>query len=220
MRLGTVAEARQAAQPRPGWCAVFVKAYAIVAAQRSELRRAYFAYPWPHLYEHPISVASVAVERPLGKEDAVFFGHIRTPERQRLTAIDAHLRNFKEQPIETIALFRRILRLSALPRPLRRALWWYGMNSSGPRRVKYMGTFGISVVAGLGGSILQLISPLTTTLTYGVLRADGSLDVRLNFDHRVLDAGTAARALDDLERALNGEILAELRSLTSASRVA
>lgn len=216
MQLGRVAEARQAAVPRPGWCALFVKAYGLVAARRSELRRAYFAYPWPHLYEHPVSVASVAVERRLDGEDAVLFGHVRTPERQPLVAIEGHLRGFKEDPIESVALFRRLLRVSALPRPLRRAVWWYGLNSSGARRAKYMGTFGISSVAGLGGSILQLISPLTTTLTYGVLRPDGSMDVRVNFDHRVLDAGTAARALDELEQSLSVDVVSELRSVSSS----
>src|SRR5262249_43346786 len=51
MRLAAVAAARSAARPRPGWCAVFTKAYAIVAAARPELRRTYLAFPRPHLYE-------------------------------------------------------------------------------------------------------------------------------------------------------------------------
>ena len=56
-------------------------------------------------------------------------------------------------------------------------MWWYGYNSSA-RGGYNMGTFGISVVAGQGGSLLYLRSPVTTTLSYGVLGADGSLDVR------------------------------------------
>src|SRR5713226_8952981 len=76
MCLAEVAAARQAARPRPSWCAVFTKAYACVAAARPELRRAYLSFPTPHLYEHPLNVASVAVERRFGDEDAVFFAHL------------------------------------------------------------------------------------------------------------------------------------------------
>ena len=52
MRLSAVVEARQRAQPRPGWCALFTKAYSFVAAQRPPLRQAYMPWPWPHFYEH------------------------------------------------------------------------------------------------------------------------------------------------------------------------
>ncbi len=213
MQLAAVAAARSAARPRPGWCALFVKAYALVAARRPELRRAYFSFPWPHLYEHPISIASVAIERLVHDEYAVLFGHIRTPDLQSLAEIEGHLQRYKEEPVERISLYRRILTVSRFPRPLRRLMWWYGYNSSGPRRAQYMGTFGVSVVAGLGGSFLMLRSPVTTTLNYGVLEADGSLAVRLNFDHRVLDGGNAARALEELERVLCDEILRELSGM-------
>jgi pyruvate/2-oxoglutarate dehydrogenase complex dihydrolipoamide acyltransferase (E2) component len=57
---------------------------------------------------------------------------------------------------------------------------------------------------------------LTSTLNYGVIAPDGSVDVRLTYDHRVLDGATVARALADLERVLNCEILAELRYLRCA----
>jgi pyruvate/2-oxoglutarate dehydrogenase complex dihydrolipoamide acyltransferase (E2) component len=54
---------------------------------------------------------------------------------------------------------------------------------------------------------------LTTTINYGPIEPDGSVDVRIVYDHRVLDGGTVARALDHLERILGCEILAELRYL-------
>ena len=68
-------------------------------------------------------------------------------------------------------------------------------------------------LAGQGASALQLVSPLTTSLHYGVMEADGTLELRLTFDHRVLDAASVARAMTDLECVLNGEILRELRYL-------
>jgi hypothetical protein len=211
MNLAPLVAVRQAAQPRPSWCAIFTKAYAFVAAARPELRRAYLSFPWPHLYEHPISVASVAVERDYGGEQAVFFGHLRSPEQQGLLELDAHLRQLKEAPIESVGLFRRVLYTSRLPRPLRRALWWIGLNVSGSKRAKHLGTFGVSVYSGLGAASLHPLSPLTTALNYGVIQPDGSVDVRLIYDHRVLDGSTIARALLDLERVLTNEIVVEMR---------
>jgi len=211
MRLAPVVEARQAAALRPSWCAVFTKAYSMVSNIRPELRRVYMSFPWPFLYEHPLTIASVGVERQYEEEEAVFFAHLRSPQERSLAQIDEALRRFKEESIERVPLFRRILKLSRVPRPLRRCLWWLGLNLSGHRRARFLGTFGISVVAGLGAAGLHLLSPVTTALNYGVIGEDGTVDVRLTYDHRVLDGGTVARALDDLERILKGEILNELR---------
>jgi hypothetical protein len=92
-------------------------------------------------------------------------------------------------------------------------IWWIGLNASGRKRAHFMGTAGVSAYAGLGAASLHPLSLLTSTLNYGVIEPDGSVDVRLTYDHRVLDGGTIARALADLERVLTHEILAELRYL-------
>jgi len=216
MQLAPVIAARQRAQPRPSWCAIFTKAYAFVASAYPELRRAYLSFPQPHLYEHPINVASIAVERRLRDEDAVFFVHLKNPEKQTLQELDWQLRRAKEQPIEKIGSFRRVLLVSRLPWPLRRFVWWTGLNVSGRKRAHYLGTFGVSVYSGLGAASLHPLSPLTTTLNYGVIAPDGGVQVRLVYDHRVLDGATVARALGELERVLTCEILAELRCLQAA----
>ena len=213
MELADVVAARQAAQPRPSWCVIFLKAYAQVAAARPELRRAYLTFPRPHLYEHPVNVASLAVERQVGAEDAVLFAQLRHPESQTLLELDAQLHRFKDQPIATIGAFRRALRLSRWPAPLRRLMWWLGLNVWGRKRAHYLGTFGLSVYAGLGASSLHPLSPLTTILNYGVFAADGSVDVRLVYDHRVLDGAGVARALRHMEQVLHTDILAELQLL-------
>lgn len=215
--VAAVAEARAAAQPRPSWCALFTKAFGIVAARRPELRRSYFSFPTPHLYEHPESLGMVAVERPIGDEQAVLFGQIRTPEKQPLDDLQAHLTRYKDAPLESIASYRRTLRIASLPRLIRRLAWWHACHTSGARRAKYLGTFGVSVVAGHGAALLFLRSPLTTTLNYSPMEADGRMSVRMNFDHRVLDGGDAARALEDLERVLGTDILSELRYLRSVA---
>ena len=211
MQLAPVVAARQAACPRPGWLSIFLKAYSFVAAARPELRRVYVPLPWPHLYEHPINVASVAIERQVGDEDALFFAHFRQPHNRGLLEVDADVRRFKESPVKDIPLFRRMLRVSRYPRPLRRLLWWTALNLSGHRRARLLGTFGVSVVGSLGCSLHQITSPATTTLSYGVIGPDGVVDVYLTFDHRVLDGAPMARALEELERVLKCEILAELR---------
>ena len=220
MDLSAVVAAREAAQPRPSWCAIFMKAYGRVAAENPVLRRAYIPFPRPHLYEHPINVASIGIERRYADEDAAFFAHLRWPESQTLTDLTKHLQHFKTAPIEEITLFRRELNVSRLPRPLRRLLWWYGLNVSGSRRARHIGTFGVSVVASQGAAGLHLLSPLTTALNYGVFQPDGTIDVRLTYDHRVLDGGTAARALRELERTLQGDTVTELRSLEIMGRAA
>src|ERR1700675_4641404 len=73
MNIAPLMAARRQAFPRPSWCSLFTKAYAMAAADRPELRRAYLSIPWPHLYEHPSNIASVAIERRWQDEDAVFF---------------------------------------------------------------------------------------------------------------------------------------------------
>ena len=217
MRLSEVAAARAAAENRPGWPAVFLKAYARVADQMPELRRAYIRLPWHHLYEYPTSVASVAVEREYQGEKAVFFGRINRPADAPLTEIDAQVRALAENPVEEIKSFRKVLRLARLPRPLRRLLMWLGLNL--PRsRPNQFGTFGLSAYSSLGSESLHPISPLTTTLTYGVIQPDGSVNVRLIYDHRVTDGAVIARALARLEEELNGAICAELRALRADHR--
>src|SRR5438552_1809090 len=69
MNLAILAEARRLAVTKPSWCAIFTKAYGIIAAARPELRRAYISFPRPHLYEHPNNIASIAIERRLDDED-------------------------------------------------------------------------------------------------------------------------------------------------------
>jgi hypothetical protein len=214
MRLAPLVASRAAAVPRPTWCAIFTKAFALVAAERPELRRSYLSFPWPHLYEHAESVATVAVERRYRDEDAVFFVPLRKPERMTLPAIDAEIRRYKEDPLDSTGPLRRAVLMGSLPGPLRRVLWWMGLNCVPRKRARYFGTFGVTVYASLGAASLHPLSVLTTTMNYGIIEPDGSVDVRLVYDHRVLDGATVARALAELEAALTGPIVSELSGLT------
>jgi hypothetical protein len=215
MQLAELAAARESAENRPGWPAIFLKAYARVAAEVPELRRAYISLPWPHLYEYPTSIATVAVEREYQDEKAVFFGRIDDPAEAPLAALSARVRALAESPVEEVKSFRKMLRLARLPRPLRRVLMWLGLNLRRARPNQF-GTFGLSVYSSLGAESLHPISPLTTTLTYGVIQPDGSVDVRIIYDHRVLDGAVVARALASLEVELTGSICYELRAMPQA----
>jgi hypothetical protein len=91
-------------------------------------------------------------------------------------------------PVGEVKDFLRALRVAGLPRPLRRRLWWLGLNVC-RQRADYFGTFAVTAYPALGAESLHPQSPLTATLTYGLIGADGRADVRLAYDHRVLDGG-------------------------------
>ena len=55
--LRTLLEARAQAARRPGWAAIFVKAFALVAKEEPVLRTLYVKWPLPAFYELPRSVA-------------------------------------------------------------------------------------------------------------------------------------------------------------------
>jgi hypothetical protein len=213
MTLAPVVAARAIASPRPGWSAIFIKAWAMVCSRMPVLRRAYMRWPWPRLYQHAINVASVPVERPYGAEEALFFIHLKQPERLSLVEIDSRLRYFKERELGSSGAMRRQLRMARMPGVIRRLLWRVAMNR-GVWRERYMGTFGLTSYGSLGASSLHPLGLLTTTINFGPISSeDHKVSVRIVYDHRVMDGATVARALADLESVLHHEVLAELRYL-------
>ena len=206
MNILALKAAREEADPRPSWVSIFAKAYALIAARRPELRRVYVSFPWAHFYEHPTSVVSIAIERRIDDEDCVFFTQIRGPEEHTPEQIDRVLQHCKEVPIEQFGIFRRAMRISRLPGPLRRLSWWMALNLSGYYRARNVGTFGVSVYSSLGAESLHPLSLMTTTINYGVIADDGTVDVRIVYDHRVLNGATIARVLGELEEVLNHEM--------------
>src|SRR5262245_65025652 len=132
MALNEVVAARAAAADRPGWPAVFLKAYATVAAEMPVLRRAYVALPWSHLVEYPKTIASLAVERWYEDEPCVFFGRIRDPQGLPLTELQPRVRHYADAPLESIGSYRQMLRFAAIPPPPRRALLWPRLHPPRP----------------------------------------------------------------------------------------
>jgi hypothetical protein len=212
MNVKALMAAREAANGKPSWPAIFAKAYALVAEDEPVLRRAYIKLPSPRLYEYATSTVSLVVEREHEGEMVVLTLLIFNVARLPLTSITETVRRAKTAPIEEVRSFRRMLELARWPTPIRRAIWWLGLNI-GRQRGNYFGTFGLTVYSGLGAESLHPISPLTGVINYGVIADDGTVAVRIMYDHRVLDGSQVARVLGKIEEKLNGPVLAELRSL-------
>ena len=141
-----LSEARASAAGPPGWAAIFVKAFGLVAKDEPVLRTLYAKWPWPHFYELPCSVAEVAIARVEDGEDCVLPQKVPAPESMPLTAIDASIRNAKDAPIEAIPAFRKIMQVTRLPLPLRRLIWLIGVNL-GRQHANWFGSFTVTSVA-------------------------------------------------------------------------
>jgi hypothetical protein len=209
--IGPLMAARAEANSPPGWAAVFVKAFAIVAKEEPVLRRLYVKLPWPHFFELPRSIAMVAVARIEDGEEFILPEKIPAPEEHPLTEIDAQIRRAKNAPIEEIPAFRKTLMASRLPLPLRRLSWWVGLNF-GRMCANTFGSFGVTSVSAYGPGQLLAVSPGPFLLSYGVAGLDHRIDVIVRWDHRITDAAVMARVLSRLEQVLNTEISAEILS--------
>lgn len=210
--LAELIAARQRCNPRPTWSAIFAKAYGMLGRDYPELRRNYLKFPWPYLYEHPHSIATINIERQLPGESIVLYCLIRSPENRTLAEIDEKIRYHKETPVEQLRSYQRTVAVSRIPWPLRHWFWWASLNIFGRRRCHNFGTFGLTSVASLGAGLQRLIPLLTTTLHHSLFDDQGRLEMRLSWDHRVMDGATVARVLVDFESTLNREILREITS--------
>ncbi len=209
MDLGRLVAARQARLPSPTWSAIFIKAYALVATRIPQLRTCYLKFPWPRFYEHTVNIATLNVDRQLARERLVLYAHIPSPEKLTLGEIDAIIHFHQQAPVESIPSYRRAVRMSWVPWPFRKLVWWAALNVFGSLRCQHFGTFGITSLGAQGAGIVKIVPLLTSTVHYGMFDPAGAVDMRLSFDHRVMDGTTAAEALVDLEGVLLGPILQE-----------
>ena len=189
--------------------AVFAKAFAIVCMEDARLRRAYVKLPWPSFYEYASPVASIILEREHDGEEALLTAMVKSPETVPLADIGQSVRRLAASPVAEVREFSRMLRVARLPRPLRRMIWWTVLNW-GRLRANYFGTFLLTSLMSEHAISKRILSPLPAILTYGVFDVDGSIEVRMTFDHRVMDGMVAARALSRLEQVLNGTIADEI----------
>jgi len=215
LNIRPLTEARAVLTRPPGYAAIFVKAFAIVARDEPTLRTLYAKWPRPCFYELPRSVAMVAIARVENGEHCVLPQRVCRPDELSLTEVDAVIRTAKEAPFDEVPMFRKILLATRLPQPLRRLAWAIGVNF-GRQRGNYFGNFAVTSVAAYGGGLLHALSPGPYILSFDRVRPDHGIDVVIRWDHRITDAALIARAFSRLEQVLNGEIAAELRALRAA----
>lgn len=215
VNVAAVAAARKQSQPLVGWTAIWIKAVALAGRDWPELRTAYLPYPWPRMYVHPHTVASVVVERTWNGSLAVFVDKLSNPEARSLAEIDTVCKALKKLPIESVGGFRHLIRITRLPLLVRRMLWSFALQWSGSVRAKYMGTFSVIALPARQFEVLQNWPPVST-LYFGTLEPNGEMTVQFIGDHRVMDAMSVYRMARAIEAIMNNDIVAELTARPSA----
>jgi hypothetical protein len=208
---------RESAEPRPSWCSIFTKAYGKVVATRPEMRRVCLTFPWIRMFEYDVTAGHVTMEVKIDGEDALAFIPVMGPESCPLLAIDRQLEVSRENP-RALKPMAHGLFTARFPRPIRRLAYWFVLNFSGRLRAVYFGTFGVTTVGNWGVESVRPIAPAISILHYGAIAADGTVSIRMTYDHRVLDGIGPSRALNEMEAFLHTEILAELEALNDSSR--
>ena len=173
--------------------------------------------PWPQIYEHPCSVATVVTEREWNGEFGVFCDQIVAPESKPIMEIDATIGALKRNPIESIGGYRRMIRYTRLPLLLRRPAWRLGLRGSGYLHARYFGTFSVNAIGLPRAAVVQTATPITMSLIHLPLEPPGQIRLCGAFDHRVIDGMAVGRALGEVEAIINDVLTAELRTLAEAS---
>lgn len=209
--------ARGSRLPPAGWTAIWLKTMALVGRRRPELRTLYMPLPWARLYVHPDMVCTVAIERTWQDAAAVFFEQVAAPDRRSLGELDEMLRRLKQQPVESVGSFRRLIRYARLPILLRRLIWSLALGWSGPLRMRYFGSAALNPFP-VGGHVTQSAMPVSCMLYFGLIESNGDAHIQVFYDHRVMDGVEVYRIVRELEATLNRDIVAELKNGRAASR--
>lgn len=209
-----VATLRKQATQRIGWSAIMLKAAAILAESEPKLRCSFMKWPWPHLYLHPHQIAYLAASREVNDEPWLFFYRVDRPDKWSLIDLQEAIDEFHSQPVERNRLFRMRRMFSRLPWFVRRIIWWSALTLSGSLRTSLTGTLGITSVSHAGATSHNPPTLGNLVVTYGPVQRDGTVNITFVYDHRILDGGTIALALEKFETILNEEITAELLELS------
>lgn len=212
--LSAVEEARKALASRVSLTVIFIRAFSLVAKDHPILRQAWIKFPFPRLYQSPDSVAYLPVKRTHEDEEWLCFAPFSRPEHKPLDQLQARLDSYQSEPITEV--FRTQYKSAFIPTLIRRLIIGSWFHALGKRRVKRMGTFGITTVSSRGAEIQFPPGVHTTTLTYGPMDASGISKVTIHYDHRLMDGWFVAEILEKLEEALNGPILDELKQLQTS----
>jgi hypothetical protein len=213
INVAPAAAARKSRIPPVSWVAIWVRTIALAGQKWPELRMCYLPYPWPRVYLHPFTVATLVVERQWNGVPAVFLDTIKHPETLPITEIEHIFLGLRENPVERVGAYRFLIRISKLPLLLRRCLWSIGFYWSGRLRTKYMGSFAVNFIRAPRFSVAQTMTPISFSLWFSLVDPNGDMTAHLLWDHRLLDAMAADRLVHDLEAIMNKVVAAELSAL-------
>ncbi len=212
MELSQLVDIRNRSPVKISWFVIFIKAFSLVAEQYSPLRRAYLSFPFSHFYEYATTSCMLALERFINDEPIILTAKLVSPEKKTLFMLDSKVKELKNKPINDVSFFRHILTLNQLPFLMRRVVWYLALNFPW-LRFHYFGTLLVTGVARWGVSATQILSTSGVVLSYDTINPSGKVLVRLLWDHRLFDGILAAEVMNQLELALTGKILDELRTL-------
>ncbi|MCR9200603.1 MAG: hypothetical protein NXI04_18350 [Planctomycetaceae bacterium] len=208
MDLSDLARVRSECANRVSWPALFMKAWALVAAEIPEFRQIWYRWPVAHIYQHPVSVGVLTVSREYRDATWLFWKLIKAPDQLPLLEIQKSINQAVNDPPKRV--FRNQVRLASLATFLRRLCWSWNLGVAHKRRPERLGTFFLSTLSGKGAEIQLPPSIQTTCLTYGPISESGTCRVTVGYDHRLFDGALAAEGLARLENVLLETLLAEL----------
>lgn len=85
----------------------------------------------------------------------------------------------------------------------------------GKQKSAIFGTFSVNSTAGMRFKVRQFVTPITTTLYYDSVSANGDMAVQFAIDHRVYDGFTSGLAFAELEKVLNTVMVEEVSAFTA-----
>jgi pyruvate/2-oxoglutarate dehydrogenase complex dihydrolipoamide acyltransferase (E2) component len=166
--------------------------------------------------------AGFTVERFVKGQPAVFFGSINEPDVKPITEIADELSSYATDQLDVHDQLVRQDWFNQVPWLVRQIILWLGLRLPSLRVHCLGATFGMSSLGKFGCK--ALIPPCVSTSTFGIgeveerpVAVDGRVEVRpvlslvLNFDHRVLDGGPAARFMQDVIHLLQGGLEEHVR---------
>jgi len=216
MKLERLVKARARLTVRPGWTPIFAKALCLMARDEPELRTFYLRWPWPHFFELPRSVVMAAIVRDSFDKEVPLFLKIGSADEMPLSEVEAILQRGKNAPLDQVPTLKRLFKIMRLPLPLRRLVWAFALNV-GRQRANHFGTIAITSIASLGSETVVANTPGPSLISYGMMRADNTMELLFHWDHRIFDGIVAARALRKLEDVMNGAIADELEASAPAA---
>lgn len=192
------------------WTVLMMKAYALVAQKRPEMRQIYVPFPWPHIYQHSENVAMLTVTRETLQGPRLFFARFNQPENLTLEDLQDRYDHIRRAPVREIKQFIHQRRFAKCPKMIRKMAWWSMTHLMPSKLAQQIGTFGMSLSQLERTYGVFHLGPTTTTLGYEHFAFRGKMRLTLTFDHRILDGKHVYDILNDLEFVLNGPLLEEL----------